>query len=109
LFGALDVTDKTTRVFRYHHATIRSFLELLAAMGLAGPDGITPNLVFRRVDDSRVSTFAEIYEFLQPKQLLHQHGLSEEWRRDWDAACMRVRWAGAGTPGSEQHHGAHST
>lgn len=109
LFGALDVTDKTTRVFRYHYATIRSFLELLAAMGLAGPDRITPNLVFRRVDDSRVRTFAEIYEFLQPKQLLHQHGLSEDWRRDWDAACMRVRWAGAGTPGSDAQQGAHST
>ena len=103
LFDGLDVPDKTNRVFRYHRATMRSFLELLAAMGLAGPEEISPTLVFRRGDDSRVRTFADIYEFLQPGQLLHEHGLSEEWRRDWDAACMRMRWGRAGDRKSDQH------
>jgi len=86
LFKGLDIPDKTSRVFRYHHATIQSFLELLAAMGLAGPEQISPNLVFRRTDDSRVRTFAQIYEFLRPGQLLDGSNLSEEWRQDWEAA-----------------------
>ena len=86
LFKGLDVPDKTSRVCRYQTATIRSFLDLLAAMGLEGPLGITPSLVFRRVDDDRVKTFAEIYDFLRPGQLLDGEDLPEAWRRDWEVA-----------------------
>lgn len=86
LFRGLDVPDKTQRVFRYHRATIKSFVDLLGAMGLAGPHEITPGQVFRRVDDMRVKTFAEVYDFLRPGQLLDGEGLSEVWRRDWDTA-----------------------
>ena len=37
LFRGLDVSDKTQRVFRYHRATIKSFLDLLGADGAGGP------------------------------------------------------------------------
>jgi glutamate synthase domain-containing protein 2 len=86
LYRGLDVTLKTERVCRYHQATIRSFLDLLSAMGLSGPGEISPSLVFRRVDDMQVKTFAEIYNFLPPGQLLTGEGLSDEWRREWGAA-----------------------
>ncbi len=86
LFKGLDIPDKTARVTRFHQATIRSFLDMLAAMGLAGPHEITPSLVFRRVDDRHVRTFAEIYDFLGPGQLLDGEGLPDYWRRAWEAA-----------------------
>ena len=86
LFRGLDVSDKTQRVFRYHRATIKSFLDLLGAMGLAGPHEISPSQLFCRANDMQVKTFAEVYDFLRPGQLLDGEGLSEVWRRDWEAA-----------------------
>ncbi len=86
LFIALDVPDKSERVCRFHRATIRSFLDMVGAMGLSGPHDIRPNLVFRRVDDMRVKTFADIYGFLRPGQLLEGDDLSVDWRREWEAA-----------------------
>ena len=55
-------------------------------MGLAGPHEISPGQLFRRANDMRVKTFAEVYDFLRPGQLLDGEGLSEVWRRDWEAA-----------------------
>ena len=75
LFKGLDVPDKIQRVFRYQGATIKSFLDLLAAMGLTGPHEITPDLVYRRVSDMRVKTLAEVHDFLRPGQLLQGGGL----------------------------------
>ncbi len=86
LFKGLDVPDKAERVYRYHHATIRSLLELLGAMGLSGPHEITPGLVFRRVGDLKVKTLEEIYDFLLPGQLLARSDLPAEWEREWNAA-----------------------
>ena len=86
LYRGLDVPLKTQRIHRYHRATIRSLLDLLGAMGLNGPHEITPGLVYRRMDDFRVKTFEEIYDFLHPGQLLDASDLPDEWRRAWNAA-----------------------
>lgn len=86
LFNGLDVTDKSERVFRYHHGTVRSFLEMLSAMGLAGPAEISPDRIFRRVDDMQVKSFSEIYDFLRPRQLLDGDGVPALWQREWAAS-----------------------
>ena len=39
-----------------------------------------------QANDMRVKTFDEVYDFLQPGQLLDGEGLSQVWRRDWEAA-----------------------
>lgn len=86
LFKGLDVADKGERIFRYHHGTTHSFLQLLSAMGLAGPDEISPDLIFRRVGDMQVKSFADIYQFLQPRQLLDGDRMPARWRREWAAS-----------------------
>jgi glutamate synthase domain-containing protein 2 len=61
LIHGLDVTSKSERVYRFHLETIRSFRELLAAMGVRGPEEISPAHLFRRVDAVEIKSFAEIY------------------------------------------------
>jgi glutamate synthase domain-containing protein 2 len=84
LVYGLDVQDKTARVASFHRNTMKGFLELLGAMGLHGSGELRPEHIFRRVDDLRVRNMRELYEYLEPGQLLDdQHvpeGLRDEWR-----------------------------
>lgn len=86
LYKGLVVEDKYERVYRFHEGTIQSFLELLHAMGLAGPEEITPELIYRRSGDMRVHTFQDMYEWFEPDQLLDADTIPPHWRADWDAA-----------------------
>ena len=86
LYRGLDVPDKAQRVERFHRATIESFLEILAAMGVPSPEDISPELIFRRVSDMSVKTFDEIYEFLEPGALIDDAHLPGVWRREWALA-----------------------
>ena len=91
LVYGLDVDHKATRVERFHAGTIAAFLELLAAMGLNDPSDLRPHHIFRRVTDLRVQSFSELYESLEPGQLLSDTDVPEGWRDDWRAADPE-RW-----------------
>ncbi len=86
LYKGLVVPDKAERIARFHKATIASFLEIMHAMGVPSPEQITPDLVFRRVSDSKIRTFAEIFEFLEPHTLVDDGDHPDLWRREWNAA-----------------------
>jgi glutamate synthase domain-containing protein 2 len=86
LMKGLVVTDKAVRVKNYHANTIASFLDLLGALGLDHPDDLRPHHVFRRIDDLLVRNFDELYDFLEPEQLLHDDEVPEYLRDDWKAA-----------------------
>ncbi|WP_431685588.1 FMN-binding glutamate synthase family protein [Hahella sp. NBU794] len=83
LYKGLVVEDKAERVFRFHQGSIHSFLDLMNAMGVDSLSQISPELIFRRIGDMRVETFAELYEFLTPGQLLDDDDLPRAWARDW--------------------------
>jgi hypothetical protein len=42
----------------------------MGAMGLERLDEIRPHHIFRRIDDLRVRHFGELYDFLEPGQLI---------------------------------------
>ena len=84
LVAGLNVPDKTQRVANYHEGTIHSFLELLAAMGLRHPQDLRPHHIYRRLDDLQVGTFAELYDFLEPGELLNGGDVPKEYRAEWD-------------------------
>lgn len=102
LIRGLDVTDKTTRVASFHRNTMKGFLELLGAMGLDDPAQLSPEHIFRRVDDLRVRNLRELYEYLEPGQLLDDdrlpEGLREEWRQArpdrWTLATEQGQYGG---------------
>jgi glutamate synthase domain-containing protein 2 len=103
LVHGLDVPDKSARVANFHRNTMKGFLELLGAMGLDHPGELRPEHIFRRVDDLRVRNLRELYEYLEPGQLLDDarlpEGLREEWRQarpdGWTHAAEHGQYGGA--------------
>ena len=86
LVAGLHVGNKTERVANYHHGTVHSFLELLAAMGLESPDELRPHHIYRRLGDLQVGTFAELYDFLEPGELREGGDAPEIYLRAWELA-----------------------
>ncbi|GAA3523673.1 FMN-binding glutamate synthase family protein [Amycolatopsis ultiminotia] len=81
---ALDVGDKTERVWRYQQATVASALRIMAAMGVDDPARLTPAMLRRRLDARTVLSYAQWCEWLEPGQLLAEP--PPDWAPDWAAA-----------------------
>jgi glutamate synthase domain-containing protein 2 len=78
---ALDVPDKAQRVFNFQRATVASAAQIVASMGLSGFHELAPTMLNRRIEGQRTRTYAEIYEWLMPGELLEDP--PESWRSDW--------------------------
>ncbi|MGV3640491.1 MAG: FMN-binding glutamate synthase family protein [Adhaeribacter sp.] len=61
LYQGLDMADKRVRVANFHHNTLQATTELMEACGFRSLKDITPDKVFRRVDQGRVRSFRDIY------------------------------------------------
>src|SRR6185437_515473 len=59
---ALDVADKSQRVYRYQQATVAQAQQMIASLGLAGPHELHPAMVMRRIDHVRTRSYAELYD-----------------------------------------------
>jgi glutamate synthase domain-containing protein 2 len=81
---ALDVPDKTQRVRRYQQATVEQAQQIIGSMGLRGPSEIEPRMLIRRVDEATTCSYADLYEWLQPGELLASPPPS--WAEDWQRA-----------------------
>jgi glutamate synthase domain-containing protein 2 len=93
---AVVVSDKSTRVANFHHETVKALAELIAAAGLDHPSELRPHHFMRRVAADRIVTFAEIYRFPQPGELLSGGGdarLAQAW-----ALARPESFAPAGEP-----------
>ena len=99
LTRGLVVPDKAERVFRFHRASVESLLDLMDAMGVADIRDITPDLIFRRTGDMRVKTFAELYDYLAPGQLLDDGAIPADWAGDWKNASASAFARAARTSG----------
>ena len=94
----LDVPDKTERVADYHDNTVRALRDLLCAAGLSHPDELGPEHILRRVSQTQVKSYASLYRFLEPGELLDgrvpEHAVFrdywEESRSDTFAAPERI-------------------
>ncbi|WP_407662449.1 FMN-binding glutamate synthase family protein [Mycolicibacterium palauense] len=82
---ALHVPDKTQRVFQFQRATVASAAQIVASMGLDGFADLGPEMLNRRIETHGTRTYAEIYEWLTPGQLLDHP--PQSWRADWMRAC----------------------
>ena len=81
---ALDVGDKTQRVFHYQRQTVAQAGQVLASMGLTGADQLRPSMLRRRVDHERVLSYADLFTHLAPGELLDSAPAG--WRADWELA-----------------------
>jgi glutamate synthase domain-containing protein 2 len=67
---ALYVPLKIDRVHNYHHATLHSLAELIAAAGLEHPQELCPIHFSQRTSTTQVKSFAQLYPSLRPGELL---------------------------------------
>jgi glutamate synthase domain-containing protein 2 len=82
---ALVVSDKSQRVASFHKETLHALAELIAAAGLDHPRDLRPFHFMHRAAPDRVVTFAELYRFLNPGELLTGTDLPQ-YRDPWEIA-----------------------
>jgi glutamate synthase domain-containing protein 2 len=80
---ALNVPDKTQRVHRFQEATVKQAQQIMGSMGLQHPSEIQPWMLIRRVDEATTSSYAHLYEWLKPGELLDAppRSWADDWRR----------------------------
>lgn len=70
LSNALDVDDKGERVARFHQGTVKAAMEIISSAGLQHTNELNRSHIFRRISETEVRRFDEIYCNLLPGSLL---------------------------------------
>lgn len=81
---ALDIADKSMRVQRYQASTVDHALQMMASLGAGIPDELSTHMLRKRVAPAVVQSYAELYEWLEPGQLLAEP--PQTWAADWSAS-----------------------
>ncbi|ALG86674.1 FMN-binding glutamate synthase family protein [Gordonia phthalatica] len=81
---ALDVPDKTERVYNFQRHVVDNAKQFVASMGLESFDDLHPSMLMRTVTANTSQSYAEIYEWLTPGRLLDD--APDSWRQDWEFA-----------------------
>lgn len=70
LMKGLNVEDKAKRVCNFHHETLRSFIELMAAADISGPSDIGREHINRRVSAIQIMNYAQLYPYVEEKSVV---------------------------------------
>lgn len=81
----LVVDNKKHHVANFHNNTIKSFQEMVGALGLNSHAELKPFHIMRRIAPDDVRSFNHIYEYLTPGQLLTDI-IPESYQHDWHHA-----------------------
>ncbi|HJX78058.1 FMN-binding glutamate synthase family protein [Glutamicibacter sp.] len=81
---AIDVEDKGHRVYNYHRLTVTEAGQIMASMGLESPDQLNTRMLRRRVNLQSTLSYASLFHWLKPGELLHDAPPS--WKEDWEEA-----------------------
>ncbi|MCW2856532.1 MAG: gltA [Marmoricola sp.] len=82
---ALDVGDKTERVYHYHQQVIEQAMQVMASLGVSNPDGLQLRMLKRRIDHERTRSYEDLFDHLAPGELI-EGPRDAGWARDWAAA-----------------------
>jgi glutamate synthase domain-containing protein 2 len=82
---ALVPADKSERVYNFHRNTVHTLAELLAAAGLQHHRELEPRFLCQRTSPSNIEYFDQLYDFLEPGQLLEGRA-NDFLQRFWDQA-----------------------
>lgn len=81
--------EKSEHVKNFHHNTIKSFLELTGAIGIAHPDELTPEHIFHRVSENQALNYAELYPSLKQGELLGDN-IHPSFASDWHKSSAKA-------------------
>ncbi len=71
LAKGLVVADKAERVARFHAGTVKNVMEIISAAGLSSTGQLNRTHIFRRVSQSLIQRYDEIYPYTNPGSLLN--------------------------------------
>ncbi len=77
----LVVADKAARVCSFQQNTTAELRNIVASVGLEHARQLEPALLMRRINPTTVKSYADLYNYLEPGELVGQP--PEEWREDW--------------------------
>jgi glutamate synthase domain-containing protein 2 len=86
LIKGLVPEEKSVRVARYQHETVKAAADLMASAGLDHPDKVDRTVVSTRIDRSKVQTFYETYPELDKGCLLNEASVPKEFLYFWQKA-----------------------
>ena len=78
--------EKSVRVARFQHETVKSAMDLMASAGLAHPDDVTRDAITTRIDRNKVETYAEIFPEVATGCLLNETTVPKEFLYFWRKA-----------------------
>lgn len=81
----LVVDDKARRVAHFQKETLKALREIVVAMGLKRPWDISYRDMFQRIDSVKAGPMSQVYQFLEPGQLLDDPD-STQYARAWQIA-----------------------
>lgn len=86
LMKGLVPEEKSVRVARFQHETVKSAMDLMASAGLSHPDEVTRDVITTRIDRNKVETFAEIFPELETGCLLFESTVPKDFLYFWRKA-----------------------
>jgi glutamate synthase domain-containing protein 2 len=83
---ALDVDEKSERVYSFHKNTMIALSEMLAAAGVDRPSDLKPEHIVRRISATEIKDFSQLHYFTKNGELLSGYITSDFYRMMWDRA-----------------------
>lgn len=80
LVKGLVPEEKSIRVARFQHETVKNAMDLMASAGIRHPDDVDRGVVSMRVDRTKIQTFAETYPELETGCLLDENAIPETFK-----------------------------
>ena len=78
--------EKSVRVARYQHETVKSAMELMASTGHHHPNEIDRSVVSTRIDRTHIATFEETYPEIEKGCLLDEKTVPQRFATSWKRA-----------------------
>ena len=80
----LDVDVKAERVYNFHQATVAQAVKIMASMGVARVEDLSPAMLRRNVSPDNNDSFARLFTWLEPGELLSDS--PRMWKEHWENA-----------------------
>ncbi len=78
--------EKSIRVARFQHETVKSAMELMASAGLRHPDEVDRTVISARTGSTKIETYYEMYPEIETGCLLNENTVPKEYLYIWKKA-----------------------
>lgn len=80
---ALDIPDKSQRVYNFHKNTLKSLASIVGAVGLNHPKDLHAYHIARRLENGQIKLLSKFYYFMETQQLLTLSAKADIFNQMW--------------------------